>query len=945
MKRAISVWPGEVIRVSRQAVVSRIAPVVAASIVALLGQAVLADFASAQSAFGIASFEAGTSTAQAGAHADLTVGFTLNTNMQGEPTELLKDVNIRLPAGTVGNPLAIPRCTSQEFEIYGCQPSSQVGIISIDVSGASKPAPIAIYNLTPTPGHLAAFAASLLFVKIVGEIEMSKSGSYELVLKIHDLSTAIPIVGASLTLWGVPGAHAHDLERSRTQIEGPKPIYGPPNEFGETEIIGIEPTPAGVAPTALLTNPTDCSGPPLKTKLDIDSWENPDPKEPITREAGIPGPSGCDALRMSPSIAVIPDTTQQDTPAGYDIDVSNPQNEEPYELGTPSLRKATITLPVGTSLSPGVAAGLVPCSDAQFAANDCPNASKVGTAAIATPLLTERLTGAIYIGVPNETAMYRIFVSASVEGVAFRLSGVAHLDPNTGQVSVAFEEIPGLPFSFLELHLFGGPGAMLANPEACGPATTISELLSYGGQSAEPASSFNVDSNGSGGACPSTRPFAPGFVAGTMSALTGGSSPLSLTVLRSDGQQTLSTVTAQLPPGLVGMLSQVPPCSEPQASRGSCPQVSQIGSITMGVGAGAQPVHLSGSVYLTGAYDGAPFGLAIVVPATIGPFDLGTAVIRAQILVSPTDMHLTIISGPLPQVLGGIPLRLRSVTLTIDRPGFIVNPTGCEPQIVAASIGSAEGMSAAVSNPFQVDECHSLPFAPRLRASTHAGASRRGNGAGLDVSVVNSGGGGANIRTLIVELPKQLGPRLTTIEQACRAAAFFADPGTCPASSLVGKATVMTPVLSTPLSGPVYLVASGGAGYPELSMILRSQGVSIDVGGAVDISRQRVVSAAFRMMPDIPIGSFELALSRGPHSMLGASANLCAGVLSIPYTITAQNNAQIRGTTTVSVAGCRAHTATGGSRESGSSHGHGGGDTSSRASFVVRSMKQGDGKG
>ncbi len=870
------------------------------------GLAMLPSTANAEGPpFGIASFAVTPTSPQAGAHADLTTAIMLNTDASGEPVDQLKDVAINLPPGVVGNPQATPKCTPSEFEAFGCQPAAQVGIFKIYFHlgpASTEPVTIPLYNLTPTPGHLATLAGSLLFVQVAAQIDMNQEGTYGLRVGINDLTTLVPITGTSLTLWGVPASPTHDLERSRTELGGPQPLYSAPNELGKREIIGIEPTPAGVAPAPFLTNSTDCSGSPLTTTLSVDSWQNPG--QYVTQTATIPTPTGCNLLQIAPKLSVTPDTTQQDTPSGYDIDLSYPLNEGPYDVATPDLQKAAFMLPTGTSLSPSAANGLVGCSDEQFASGNCPNASQVGTVTVTTPLLPDHLTGTVNIGTPIASAMYRIFVSVSAENVSFHLSGVVHPNPITGQVTVTFEEVPQLPFSDLELHLFGGPEAVFANPVACGPASTTAQLLSYAGQTANPSSSFTVASDGSGGACSATLPFSPQLIAGTLFPLAGTFTSFTLNVSREDGQQNLSTITAQLPPGLLGMLSHVPLCGEPQASTGSCPQGSQIGSTTIGAGAGTQPLYLSGPVYLTGSYKGAPFGLSIVVPSTAGPFNLGTIVVRAQILVNPNDMHLTIASDPLPQIIDGIPLRLRTVNLTISRAGFIFNPTDCSPQLLTANISSAQGGSAIASTPFQVTGCSSLPFNPRLTASTRAKASRGGDGASLTLNIASPTSGRANISSVIVELPRQLRPRLRTIQQACLAATLFADSDACPIGSLVGKATVTTPVLTSPLTGPVYLASRGGTAHPDLVVFLQSQGVAVQLDGVLSISKSGTISAAFRALPDVPIGSFRLQLPQGPRSLLGATGNLCSNALIIPYTIVGQNGAQIRSAEQVAVVGC-----------------------------------------
>ena len=491
--------------------------------VTIVAMALSAAMAPAQGeAFGISTFAASLSSSQAGGHADLHSEFQLRTNERGEPVGQLKAVQLRLPPGIVGNPLAVPQCSPTEFELYDCQPPAQVGVLTLSEKIDSEPSnkvTLPLYNLTPSPGHSGTLGASLLSTKILIQADLSKDGTYALEVAIHDLSTEIPIIGVSLTLWGVPAASTHDLERSRTELGGPQLTYGPPNEFGESEVTGIEPTPAGVAPVPLLTNSSDCEGPPPISTLQVESWEGQSDHDASTMAT----PTGCALLNIAPTISVKPETTMRDTPSGYDIDLGYPIDEDPFSLTTPSLRSLTLTLPAGTSLSPGVGGGLVGCTEAQFEAGECPNASKVGTVAIKTAVLANPLEGAVSLSTPTPAAMYRLFLTAVGEGITVHLIGVVHPDPDTGQLTVTFAETPQLPFRAFDLHLFGGPGAALANPETCGEASTTGTFVSYGGQTESASSSFDVDADGVGGACPSSASFAPHLLAGTVSPRLGAS--------------------------------------------------------------------------------------------------------------------------------------------------------------------------------------------------------------------------------------------------------------------------------------------------------------------------------------------------------------------------------------------------------------------------------------
>ncbi len=867
-----------------------VAPLVVAGALMLAGGFALVlspSAARAQGSFGLSSFSTELSDTQAGAHPNVNVSFALNTDSEeeGRPIGQLRRVKVELPPGLIGNPQAIPQCTPHEFEEVECKSSSEVGVMetSFILRGEVDKGPIPIYNLTPSAGHVATFGISVLLFSMLIQLNVTHhDGSYGLTAEINDIPTYVPIGAASLDLWGVPGDPSHEQLRV--------------DELGT-----LEPRPATVAVVPFMTNSTDCESGPMTTTISVEPWE--DHGEQVQQTTTMPAPTGCERLTMAPTISVAPGTTQVDSPSGYEFTLKVPQKEESYGMATPDLRTIEVTLPAGTSLSPAAANGLQGCSDEQLAASGCPNASKIGTTSLRSPLLHEPLTGTLYLGTPTPTQPYRIFLTASGDSVTVNLGGQLTLNSSNGQPTVTFEDVPQLPFEELHLGFFGGPGAVLANPATCGPASTSSKITSYSEQVASPSSMFVVDANGNGGACPASQPFSPGFSAGSVSALAGGFSQFTLTVSREDGQQDLSTVAAQLPQGLLALLSRVAPCAEAAAVSGSCPPSALVGSATVAAGPGSQPLYLQGQVYLTGPYAGAPFGLAIVVPAEAGPFHLGTIVVRARILVNPKTLQLTIASDPLPQILDGIPLRLRMLNLTIDREGLVFNPTDCAPQTIGATIGSAVGASAQVSSPFQVGGCAGLPFAPKLTASTQAKASAVGDGASLDVNIA-SGAGAANLRSVIVQLPARLQSRLSTIQQACAAAAFAARPSSCPAASLVGTATAQTPVLSAPLSGGIYLVSHGQSSLPGLVMALQGDGITVELEGVIKISKQGVTTSAFRELPDVPLTSLSLDLPAGPHSVLGATGSLCAKALGLPYTLTAQSGAEIQSGTRVAVSGC-----------------------------------------
>jgi hypothetical protein len=609
------------------------------------------------------------------------------------------------------------------------------------------------------------------------------------------------------------------------------------------------------------------------------------------------------------------------------VDLRVPQTNSPGTLATPELRDATVTLPQGLATSPSAADGLRGCSEAEIALSSdgppsCPDASQIGTAEVHTPLLDHTLAGAVYLGTPEcnpcndadaaSGRMLRLFIAINdpKTGVVVKLAGTASASPQTGQLTATFKNNPQLPFDDLQLRFKDGPRAPLATPQKCGVFTTASDLVPWSSPEtpdATPSSSFGVDWDGAGGGCPTALPFAPSFAAGTVLPKAGAYSPFTLTLTRADREQDLSQIQLRMPPGLLGMLSRVPLCGEPQAALGSCSQASRIGTTTVAAGPGSHPFYLSAPVYLTGPYDGAPFGLTVALPAVAGPFNLGLVVVRAAITVDPHTSAVTVTSGALPQIIAGVPVRLRTVNVTVDRPGFIFNPTSCSEQAVTGVIASAQGAAAAVSSPFAVGGCTSLPFHPSFTVSTQARTSKA-LGASLDVKVAQRPGEAA-IHKVEVSLPLALPSRLTTLQKACTEGQFEANPAGCPAGSDVGIAMARTPLLNAPLTGPAYLVSHGGAAFPDLVIVLQGEGITIDLVGNTDI-RKGVTFSRFEAVPDAPLSSFELYLPEGPHSVLaanlpaGANGSLCTARLVMPTTITGQNGARIRQSTKLKVTGC-----------------------------------------
>lgn len=683
----------------------------------------------------------------------------------------------------------------------------------------------------------------------------------------------------------------------------------------------------------------------------------------------LPDPTGCNLLQFTPSIDLEPSTRVADSPVGLGVSLTIPQFDQPERPATPELKSAVVTLPLGMSINPGVVDGVEACNESgpeginftgpeseelgpdgepQLAAGHCPAASTVGTAKAVTPLLNEPVEGHIYLarpgcgGVGDECTkqdaldgnLYKLYLELggtgrlANAGVHLKVPGEVEANPATGQLTTRFEGFavgdppvfegnPQFPFSNLEVHLNDGPRASIATPVTCGSALTTADLTSWsapgttsegvftdGLPDATPFSHFNVEG------CDGPANLTPGFTAGTVTPAAGKFTKFTLNISRKDREQFLSGIQLHTPPGLLGVLSSVPLCEEPQAATGNCPQASKIGITRVASGAGSHPFEIEGAVYLTSGYKGAPFGLSIVTRAVAGPFNLGLVVVRARIAVNPETAALTVTSDPLPQILFGVPLRLQRITVEINRPQFMFNPTNCKAQQISAEISGTQQALASVSSPFAVGGCASLGFKPTFKASTSAHTSRT-DGASLDVKLsypAASIGTDANIEKVKVDLPKLLPSKLATLQKACISSTFSKNPAACPQASIVGIVKASTPLLPVGLSGPVYFVGHGGEAFPSLVMVLQGDGVRVDLTGATYINKAGITSSTFEAIPDVPVHTFELYLPQGRYSALAANGNLCreARRLVMPTEFVAQNGAVFKQSTKIAVNGCKA---------------------------------------
>ncbi len=700
------------------------------------------------------------------------------------PTRDVKDMIIDLPPGLSADPLAVSRCPiARATSGRSCSADSQVGVFVLHLSGKAVLGPIV--DLTPEAGQSAELGLETSFhvtFPLAGRITRTPAG-YGLTL-VGDGLPEIGVESVETTLWGVPAAGTHDPLRGLSCMGDVAQQWS--CQGGNTSSDEI--------PVPFLTMPTDCSAGPQATSVWADSWE--EPERYVKAQSTLPGMTGCNVLPFDPEIEVRPDTLLADEPVGLEATIGIRQNEGAQTAATPQLNDATVTLPQGVSISPGVADGVQACKrtgpegidmptglnasdeplepgevgegeelgsdgEPQLAPGDCPRASTVGSAEALTPLLPNPIKGRVYLatpgcGGPNQAActeqdavdgnLYRLYVELGeggpgAEGVNIKVEGQVQANPATGQLTLKLMDTPQLPLSHLNIDLNGGPRALLDNPPTCGPAKTTSDLTPWSAPGRTPAPESLLVSGTSDAfpssfydvtGCASPAGLAPSVSTGTVTSRAGAFSAFTFTVTRHDREQYLAGIRLHTPPGLSAMLSSVAPCAETLANTGTCPEASRIGSTLVASGAGSHPYEMPGRIYLTAGYEGAPFGLSIVTDAIAGPLNLGRVVIRARIDIDPRTTALTIASDPLPQIVLGVPLRLQRVTLDIDRAGFMFNPTNCRSQQVATTIAGAEGASTNLSTPFAAGGCGSLAFKPTVKAFTGAHTSYSG-GASLDV--------------------------------------------------------------------------------------------------------------------------------------------------------------------------------------------------------------------
>jgi uncharacterized repeat protein (TIGR01451 family) len=857
----------------------------------------------------------------------------------GEP----RTIEVELPPGLVGNPAAIPQCTRGQFLGAECPPTSQIGVLTVKFPLFDEA--LQVFNLVPPPGQPAEFAVGLPGGLTTFGDSTLRTGSDDGILTTLNNIPERLVIGSVLNLWGTPQDRSHDIWRAAI------PGGCTPEEVQRQEG-GCISLGKNRDLTPFLTLPTACLG-PQNFAVRIASWEGATTAgQSLTHNAaGLPtGFNGCDKLGFSPTMGASPEAGTADTPTGFTASVKPSLGALELEegLSDSAIRATEVALPPGLVINPGQAAGLKACQETAAesaigtqAAPSCPAASKVGTVKIKSPLLAAsaetELEGNVYVLQSNPPQLH-LLVAASADGVNLKLVGIVHLDPATGRLTATFGKqpaieaedpflsghlaLPQLPASEFKLTFDGGPKAALISPARCGEYQSAADFTPWASPSIPDVTSnpaFRVTAGVGGASCPAAGPlpFTPSMVAGTTNPVAGASSSFVVKVSKPDDQQNITAIDATLPPGQLAKLAGVPLCPELAAPSGNCPASSQVGSVAAAVGPGANPLQVpqpgkaETAAYLAGPYKGAPYSLVTRVPAQAGPFDLGTVVTRVALQVNETTTQVTAKSDPLPQILDGVPLSYQSITVSIDRPGFIRNPTNCEPMKVTGHVAGSEGANANVSNRYQIGDCASLAFKPSLKLSLTGSIKRSGNPA-LKAVLTYPQGNNANISKVATVLPASEFIDNAHINSPCTRVQFNSGkiPGEgCPAKAILGRATAYSPLLDRPLTGPVYFRSNGGEReLPDLVVALRGQ-IPVQLVGFIDSvgkkgSETSRVRTTFASVPDAPVSRFVLELKGGKKGLLenaprGNANTICATENVAQVKATGQNGKTYDTTPTV----------------------------------------------
>ncbi len=797
-----------------------------------------AEFGIVPGSFAVRMLDAeGNPESRAGSHPDrLQVDFALEVEGTGTTA---RDLVFELPPGLGGSPGAVPECPRALFETSeGCAPESQVGFFKLVFEGGQE-AEAPVFQLEPAPGEALAFGSKSGFeVPFATELRPSDFG---ITLKISDLPEQ-PLTEGHVELWGVPADHQ----------EG-----------------------TGIPRRPLLTAPTRCGA--MDFTFRTRSWQEGALWQSATADTGAPL-EGCEDLGFAPRLELQLSNPVADSPTGVRIDLSAPGDDDAEERAEAQIKDVTIGLPAGITVAGGGVHGLTACSDDQFglsstAPANCPPSSQVGMVELGSPLLTGQSAGMVYIGEGHPGERLRLFVAAPAQGADIKFAGGMRVDPATGRLTATLADLPQVAIGHLSLSFNDGPGALLASPLACGPASAVGGFVPYGGGApVESPSTVAIAARLSGSLCPGLPPFAPTMASYSSPPVAGRPSIFSASLLRQDGEALPRRFALQLPAGLSAALGNVQACSDADVATATCPAESRVGGVVAKVGPGPNPIALRGDAYVTGPYRRAPFGMLMQLRAAIGPFDFGTMSFRGAATVDGRTGRVNVSTDPLPESIEGIPVRFQAIELSIDRPGFLRNPTSCRAGSVDATIEASSGASAGAASPFTMRGCSHLGFRPHFRIAFEGRRSLRRRGNPTLAISASLRRGDRTLRGMKMSLPRALKFDIAGLKEIC--SRQDAQLGACPLGARVGTASARTSLLSRPLEGGVYVVQPKDAGLPDLWVGLAAMGVRLDVSGRTFERRGHLVTE-LAGLPDVPLSTFAMQIGGGRDGIFSLAASPC----------------------------------------------------------------------
>jgi len=855
------------------------------------------------------------------------------------------NLRVDLPRGLVGNPAASPvLCTeAQLVGSEGCPEPSQVGMVDVTSLlgevGLNTVITSNLYNMVSPPGTVAELGtdagAAGVFVHILAGVRSDDDYGIEAVTKDIIAFGQQPIFNVQAQVWGDPSAAAHNRIRGDCRdSDASCPVT--PSDIPFLTLPGE--CPAAPPHFRVHTDTWEEPSPPFE---EHETFYN------SASLTGTPTPlEGCAAMDFEPTIDVRPTTNLTDSPSGLDFALHQPQ-QTAFEDPTPpaALKDAVVSFPAGLAVNPSQAAGLGACSEAEVGflgktgerldfsrqPQSCPSEAKIGTLEVSSPALVARneehevekdleenpilkpLHGSLYIAEPfanpfgSLIAVYLV-VEDDETGIVAKLAGKGELDPQTGQITTYVRENPELPLEDVGVHLFGGARGALITPPTCSAQTTEARLTPWSapqGKEVVAAASFQPSASPLGGPCPTSEtqlPNAPKLSASTVTPAAGAYSPLLFKLSREDGTQRRGKIEATLPTGLSAKLAGIGQCSETDIARArsrevpqqgateqanpSCPAGSEVGVVNAAAGAGPTPYYTQGHAYLAGPYKGAPLSIVAIAAAVAGPFDLGTVVVRSALYLDPVTAQGRVVSDPLPTILQGVPIDLRSVAVLAERPSFTLNPTSCAEKAFGGQAVSTLGQAASLSQRFQVGGCSSLAYKPTLTAKLY-GPIHRGGHPRLR-TVFTARRGDANTARISFALPRSEFIDQAHFRTICTRVQFAANQ--CPAGSVYGYVKATSPLVDYTVEGPIYLRSSSHK-LPDVVAALRgppSQPVAVDLVGRVD-SVNGGIRTTFETVPDLPVTKAIVTLQGGKKGLFQNSTNICKGTHRATLKLDAQN--------------------------------------------------------